>query len=97
MRRSRPVRIGELWSGFVDENPLRMRRMCEARIPEVWRETVGDAVCTLTSSLNIRNGMLYVKITSSVARHDIFLRRTAIQNELNRRLGMNVISGIIVK
>ena len=97
MRRSRPVRIGELWSGFVDENPLRMRRMCEARIPEIWFETVGEAVGALTSSLNIHNGILYVKITSSVARHDIFMRRMAIQSELNRRLGMNVISGIIVK
>lgn len=97
MRRSRPVRIGELWSGFVDENPLRMRRLCEARIPEVWRESVGEAICSLTSSLSVRNGILYVKITSSVARHDIFMRRSAIMNDLNMRLGMNVISGIVVK
>ena len=97
MRRSRPVRIGELWTGFVNENPIRMRRMCEARIPEVWCETAGEMIAAMTSSLSFRNGILYVKITSSVARHDIFMRRSALQDELNRRLGMNVISGIIVK
>lgn len=97
MRRSRPVRIGELWSGFVGESPMRMRRLCEARIPEVWAEVAGEAVFSLTTSVSINNGILLISLSSSVARHDIFMRRAALQRELNEKLGMAVITNIIVK
>lgn len=48
MRRSRPMSIGELWSGFVEENPTRMRRLAEARIPDLWPEVVGPGAASLT-------------------------------------------------
>ncbi len=89
--------IGELWKGFVEEHPMRMRRLAEARIPDLWPEAVGPAVASLTRSLQVRNGVLYVALISSVARHDIFMRRAELQRVLNERLGMNVISNIIVK
>ena len=97
MRRSKPMSIGELWTGFVTENPKRMRRLAEARIPELWPQVVGPAVASLTRSLDMRNGVLYAALTSSVARHDIFMRRSELQHRLNELLGMNVISNIIVK
>ncbi|HIZ15489.1 MAG TPA: DUF721 domain-containing protein [Candidatus Tidjanibacter faecipullorum] len=96
MRRSTPTRIGDLWSGFIESNPTRMRRFCEARIPELWPEVAG-AAASFTTALDIRNGMLYVSIRSSVVRHELFMRRAELQQELNRRLGMNVVAGIIVK
>lgn len=86
-----------MWSGFVAESPLRMRKLCEARIPEVWKATVGEAVASLTTSVEMKNGVLYVQLSSSVARHEIFMRRADLQRTLNSRLGLNVISNIIVK
>lgn len=97
MRRSKPVRIGELWAGFIEENPARKRCMAEARIPELWPEVVGPAMAAVTSSIEIRNGVLYVRIASSVARHELFMRRESIRSELNGRLGMNIIGTVIVK
>lgn len=97
MRRSKPMRIGELWSGFLDSNPATTRKLCEARIPEVWNEAVGPAVASLTTSVSIKNGTLLVCLSSSVARHDIFMRRAQLRQTLNARLGMDVIGNIIVK
>lgn len=97
MRRSKPVRIGELWSGFVKENPAITRRLCESRIPDVWKEIVGPSMTSLTNSVTIKNGILYVSLSSSVARHELFMRRAELQRELNKRLEMNVVSNIIVK
>ena len=73
MRRSRPMSIGELWSGFVEENPTRMRRLAEARIPDLWPEVVGPGAASLTRSLTMRNGVvdvlsqwgITVKVTAS--------------------------------
>lgn len=97
MRRSRPVRIGELWAGFVEESPMRRMKLCEARVPEVWASVVGEAVASLTGSVTMKNGILYVSLTSSVARHEIFMKRASIQRSINQRLGMEVVSNIIVK
>ena len=91
------MRIGDLWSGFIESNPTRMRRLCEARIPDLWPEVAGAAAASFTSSLDLRNGILYVSMRSAVARHALFLRRAELQQELNRRLGMNVVANIIVK
>ena len=70
---------------------------CEARIPDLWPEVVGPGAASLTRSLTMRNGVLYVALTSSVARHDIFMRRTELRHRLNELLGMNVVSNIIAK
>lgn len=97
MRRSKPVRIGELWSGFVKEHPAITLKLCESRIPDVWNSIVGPSVASLTTSVTIRNGILNVSLSSSVARHEMFMRRAELRDEINRKLGMNVVSNIIVK
>lgn len=97
MRRSKPVRIGELWSGFVKENPAITRKLCESRIPDEWNEIVGASVASLTTSVVMRNGILTVSLSSSVARHELFMRRAELRDELNRRLGMNIVSNVILK
>lgn len=97
MRRSKPEKIGSLWSEFVEKNPVIERRLCEAKIPEIWAKIVGPGVASLTSSLNIKNGVLYVSMSSSVARHEVFMVRTQLKNSINHELGMAVVNNIIVK
>lgn len=97
MRRSKPVRIGELWSGFVDQSPQLTRGLCEARIPEVWPKVVGVPMASLTSSLEVRSGILHVAVSSSAARQELFMRREQIRVRLNTELGMNVVRSVIIK
>lgn len=97
MRRSKPVRIGELWSGFVDENPGVSRRLREAQVPEAWAAAVGPAMNTLTRSVEVKNGILHVAMTSSVARQELFMRREELKNKLNAQLGAMVINSVIIK
>ena len=97
MRRSRPMSIGELWSGFVEENPTRMRRLAEARIPDLWPEVVGPGEPVSDEEYSKLVRCPQRSPSSSVARHDIFMRRTELRHRLNELLGMNVVSNIIVK
>ncbi len=97
MRRSTPIKIGEIWSGFIRENPAIARRLAEARIPEVWRSLVGDGINTLTVSLSVANGILNVTVSSSVARQELFMRRKGLTDAINRELGMHVIRDIVIR
>ena len=91
------MRIGELWSGFVGEHPRMSERLCEARGPDAWQKLLGAPVMSLTRSLEMKNGILHVAMTSSVARQEIFMRREELRQRLNAELGMTVIKSIIVR
>jgi predicted nucleic acid-binding Zn ribbon protein len=97
MRRSKPVKIGDLWSGFVEESPRLTRGLCEARIPEVWPVLVGAGVASLTVGMEITNGVLTVRLSSSAARHEVFMRREELRVKLNEALGMTVVRVLLVK
>ncbi len=72
-------------------------RLCEARVPEAWRKLTGEAVMSLTRSLEVKNGILHVAMSSSVARQEIFMRREELRRQLNTELGAAVIRSIIVR
>ena len=97
MRRSEPVRIGEVLGDFVASSPKFAMKLTEARIPEVWPELVGETIARCTTRLEVNNRRLFVHVSSSVARNELFLRRTSLCQALNCALGMEVIKTIIVK
>jgi len=69
----------------------------EKRLIDAWPAVLGNNIVQYTSDLSIRNRVLYVALTSSVLRHDLFLSREEIKNSLNRHVGVEVIIDIIFK
>ncbi|HEY6914169.1 MAG TPA: DciA family protein [Paludibacter sp.] len=45
----------------------------------------------------MRNKILYVSMTSSVLRHDLFLSREEIKKSLNNQVGVEVIVDIVFR
>lgn len=96
MRRTKATPVGDLLNEFFNQ-PYIASKIAEGRLPEVWAEVVGGHVAQLTESVKLENHVMYVRITSSVVRHEIFLRRDALAEEINRRLGMKLVNVLIVK
>lgn len=96
MRRTKTTPVGDLLNEFFNQ-PYIASKIAEGRLPEVWAEVVGGHVAQLTESVKLENHVMYVRITSSVVRHEIFLRRDALAEEINRRLGMKLVNVLIVK
>lgn len=69
----------------------------EKRLIEAWPIILGDNIVQYTSELNIKNRILYVSLSSSVLRHDLFLSREQIKNSLNAHVGIDVIKDIIFR
>lgn len=97
MRKTKPMRIGELWDDFVSSSPVVQRRLAEARVTELWPAVVGPAVAAHTVSVKVEKGILTAVMSSSVARHELFMRRTALGEAVNQALGMRVVNTVIVK
>lgn len=73
------------------------RPLNEKRLIESWPLVLGTNIMQYTSELVVKNRILYVTLTSSVLRHDLFMSREEIKKSLNDRVGTEVIVDIIFK
>jgi len=73
------------------------RPLNEKRLIEAWPKVLGQNIVQYTSDLSIKNRVLYVSLTSSVLRHDLFLSREQIKNSLNNQVGVEVIVDIVFR
>ena len=96
MKRSETVHIGEVLEEFF-RRPYVAAKVAEGRLPETWREVVGERVASLTSSRRLDNHVLYAHITSSVVRAELFNRRETLAAEINRISGVRLVNVVIIK
>ena len=71
------------------ETPLLQKRLVEAR-PEV----AGEMVARYTQSAVIRNQTLYVHLSSPALRAELSMRRQELVQQLNAKVGSQVIADI---
>lgn len=69
----------------------------EKHLIEAWPLVLGNNIVQYTSELQIKNSVLYVSLTSSVLRHDLFLSREEIKKSLNKQVGAEVIVDIVFR
>lgn len=73
------------------------KTLYEKRLIDAWPLVLGANIVQYTSEINIKNRVLYVCLTSSVLRHDLFLSRNEIKKSLNKHVGEEVIVDIIFR
>lgn len=96
MKRTEPKIVGDILREFF-ERPFVARKLAEGRLPELWAEVVGPHIASLTYSFELKNGILHIGVSSSVARQEIFFRRDELMTILNQRSGYRLINAIIVR
>jgi hypothetical protein len=69
----------------------------EKRLIDSWPLVLGENIVKYTTDLYIKNKILYVSLSSSVLRHDLFLSREQIKKTLNKQVGVEVIVDIIFR
>ncbi|MDO9634890.1 MAG: DUF721 domain-containing protein [Paludibacter sp.] len=96
MRRRNTELIRDVIQQFLKQKKLE-KPLFEKRIIDAWPEVLGKNIVAYTSELNIKNKTLYVKISSAVLRHDLFISRANIVESLNNHVGSHVIDDIIFR
>ena len=84
MRRTKTMLMGDLLEEFF-KRPYVAAKVAEGKLPDTWREIVGDRAAEITTELKIENHILYARIQSSVLRSELFYQREALKEEINRR------------
>ncbi|MDR0385440.1 MAG: DUF721 domain-containing protein [Prevotellaceae bacterium] len=96
MRRCKPVIIGDLLSLFIKNSGLE-KGYHDYQVLKLWDEILGDVISKATLDKRLDNKKLYVYLSSSVIRDELYMMRSEIVSEINRRTGENVIDEIILR
>ena len=93
MRRTKTMLMGELLDEFF-KRPYIAAKVAEGKLPDTWREVVGDAVADQTTELRLERGVLRVRVQSSVVRNELLWQREALREALNRTAGMQLVRSV---
>jgi|SRR5690606_13757462 len=72
------------------------RRFDETALVAAWPELMGKAIANRTKQLYIRDRKLFVKVESSVIKHELLLMRSQIVGRLNEHVGQVVIEDLVI-
>ena len=61
------------------------------------QDVLGPTISRITKSLNIRGGVLYVRLNSSVIRNDLLMHKDKIIDALNAEAGGQVVYDLVVQ
>lgn len=95
MRRTKTMLMGDLLEEFF-KRPYVAAKVAEGKLPDTWREIVGDRAAEITTELKIENHILYARIQSSVPARS-FYQREALKEEINRRSGVRLVNAVIIR
>jgi predicted nucleic acid-binding Zn ribbon protein len=71
------------------------RKFDETSLVAFWPELVGVSVANRTKNIYIRDRKLYIRLESSVIKHELLMIRTQIMDKLNEKAGSTVIDEIV--
>ena len=95
MRHKDTQNIKDVVSEYLKKSGLE-RGLKESKVTGLWSDVLGQTIVSYTQEIKFQNGWLKVKISSSVVRHELFMMRDSIIDEMNKRLGSKVVYGIVL-
>jgi len=97
MRKRNTENIGEVLKQFFEENLFFKRKFAESRAVSGWSQLLGSMISSYTTNIFLRNGILYVSLSSSVLRSELMMAKDRLIIKLNDYAGMTVVNDIIFR
>lgn len=96
MRRSNTQSLSEVLKEYIEQNRID-KKLKEVDVVEGWEKLLGKTIAHYTRNIYIRNRILYVEISSSVVKNELFLMREEICRRINQNAGEEIIQRIVFK
>lgn len=94
-RTSNQQPLKDVIEDWLNGHPM-ARRAKETQIVHLWGDLLGTMVKNHTTSINFRSGRLTVKLDSAAIRHELSFARTQIVEGLNRELGSEMVTELVL-
>jgi predicted nucleic acid-binding Zn ribbon protein len=80
------VSIGEALISYIRETGLE-QSVLDVQIEEVWPKVMGETVRKLTRSVEVKDGVLVVRVNSAALKAQLFENRFELVGKLNEAVG----------
>lgn len=78
--------ISQALVAYIRESGLE-QSVLDVQIEEVWPKVMGETVRKLTRSIEVRDGVLYVRVNSAALKTQLFENRFELISKLNEAVG----------
>ena len=96
MRRSEFQSLGSAIKDYLKEEKID-GKLAELEAVNSWESLIGKTIARATSSIYIKDGVLYIHLKSSIVRNELFMMRDEIMQSMNQRIGHRVVKAIVLK
>lgn len=71
-------------------------RLHETKVVNAWEKVMGSVINKYTKEVRVRDGVLYVTLTSAAVKQELSYRRTEIAQQLNAECGADIIREVVI-
>ena len=96
MKRSEFQSLGSAIHDYLKKEKID-GKLAEIEAVNMWESIIGKQISRATTSIFIKDGVLYIHLSSSIVRNELFMMRNEIIQAINMRIGRRVVKAIILK
>jgi predicted nucleic acid-binding Zn ribbon protein len=90
MASTNSLSIGDALVQCLRESGLE-KTLLEVQVEEAWPRVMGETIAQLTRSVEVKDGMLFVRVNSAALKAQLFENRFELVRKLNEAAGAEVI------
>ena len=96
MKRQDAMHIGEILRNLLKTQHLD-NKLDEMKLIKLWPQIMGQTIAEYTQRIYIKNGILYISLTSAVLRSELLMCRAMLIKRLNEEMGTPLVKDIIFR
>ena len=96
MKRAEAETVGDIITRLLKAENLE-QKFDEHRVAAMWKDVVGQGINRYTVNRSVRNGVLYVTISSAPLRNELMMNRSRLVSRINDFMGHEVIHDIVFR
>lgn len=97
MARNEEKKIGDLLKNMIKKDKHLEQKVLTQKLQDAWNKISGPMINKYTYSIFYNDHKLYVKLTSSVLRHELSMGKQKLIRNLNEELGEELVKDVILK
>ncbi len=96
MERSNTQSIADAIRAYLKESKLE-KPLKERKLVQSWETLLGKSVSRATSKIYLRDGKLFVHLSSSVVKNELYMLQDEIRKKLNDAAGEELVREIVLR
>mgnify|MGYP002623936731 CR=1 FL=1 len=88
------MKLSRAIADFLHERPALEVPLVERKAVALWPEVMGPTIAGLTRSVEMKNGILTVRLNSAALKAELFENRFALVKKMNEALGVPAIHDV---